>query len=254
MANKNGAVLMGRDVMEVLAEWPHIVRTERGALVRTSCVLPSGSLLNVSVQPAIDGWIVSDEGSAAWEAESGGHSVADAMPGLKKKLSQQGLRLENGKIFSGRVSSSELPFMVAYLATAALDASVWLGRRAARPERQDLAARLRAHLKKEFPDLVMPEPLTILGDTDKKYTFANVLSLPNKTRVILDPVLRQDSSIKSRIVANIDVARARHKNIIQRIVYDDGDEWSQPELALLAVGAPTVPYSEIDGVVRRMVA
>ena len=117
---------MARDVMEVLAEWPQLVRTEHGALVRTSCIMPSGSLLSVSVQPAIDGWIVCDEGSAIWEAEAGGRSADDASTGLKSKLTKIGLKLENGKIYSGRVSSSELPYMVAYVATATLDAARWL--------------------------------------------------------------------------------------------------------------------------------
>lgn len=245
---------MARDIMEVLAEWPQIARTERGAMVRTSCVFPSGSLLTVSVQPAIDGWIVSDEGAAAWEAEAGGHNVEDAMRGLKSRLTRQGLRVENGKIYSERVSASELPFMVAYLATATLDAARWLSGRARRSPKHDLTHELRQFLRQEFPDFLLTEPLSLLGSTEKSYTFSNVLRLPNRQRLLLDPVVRQDSSIKSRVVANIDVEKAKHANVIQRLVYDDDEDWTQPELALLAVAAPTVPFSQVGGVIRNLAA
>jgi len=184
---------------------------ERGAFVRTTCILPSGSLLSVSVQPAIDGWIVSDEGSAAWEASSSGRDVDDALAGLRSILAQKGLNLQNGKIYSPGVSSGELPYMVAYLATAALDASRWLTSKAAKAKSETIVDALPRHLRMKFPDFVMPEPLSLLGDTDKAYTFRNVLLLPDRRRLILDPVLRQDSAIKSRIVANIDVARQARK-------------------------------------------
>lgn len=240
---------MTQDVMEVLAEWPQIMRTERGALVNTSCILPSGALLAVSVQPVIDGWIVCDEGSAVWDAESGGRSVERAVRGLSARLSGQGLKLENGKIYSGRVNASELPYMVAYVATATLEASKWLANRAKASDRRDITERLPQLLRNEYPNLVAPEPITLHGDTNKTYTFRNVLLLPNRSRLILDPVLHQDGSIKSRVIANLDVSRARPEKVIQRIVYDEQENWSQQELALLSVGAPAVAFSGVVAMV-----
>ena len=52
----------------------------------------------------------------------------------------------------------------------------------------------------------------------------------------------------------MDVAQAGHEDLIQRIVYDDADDWEQQELALLTVGAPTIKLSRVVDVVRRMVA
>jgi hypothetical protein len=100
----------------------------------------------------------------------------------------------------------------------------------------------------------MPKPLSLTGESSKGYTFDNVLLLPSRERLILDPVTRHDGSIKSRLVANLDVARARHEGVIQRIVYDEDDGWEQQELALLAVGAPTVKISRLAEVVDRMAA
>lgn len=245
---------MVQDVMEVLAEWPQIMRTERGALVRTSCILPSGSLLAVSIQPVIDGWIVCDEGSAVWDAESGGRTVEHAIRGLKARLSGQGLKLENGKIYSSRVGAADLPYMVAYVATATLDAAKWLSGRAKATDRPDISERLPVLLRQEYPQLVAPEPITLRGDTDKAYTFKNVLVLPNRNRLILDPVLHQDGSIKSRVLANLDVSRAKPDKVIQRIVYDDQEDWSQQDLALLQVGAPAVAFTSVREMIDREAA
>jgi len=60
--------------------------------------------------------------------------------------------------------------------------------------------------------------------------------------------------MKSRIVVNLDVSRASHERLIQHIVYDDEEEWSQAELSLLAVGSPTIAYSNLDNVVSRLAA
>ncbi len=245
---------MARDVMEVLAEWPQLVRTEYGALVRTSCIMPSGYLLSVSVQPVIDGWIVCGEGSAIWEAEAGGRSADDASTGLKSKLTKIGLKLENGKIYSGRVSSSELPYMVAYVATATLDAARWLRGRVKSQKSLTINEKLPRLIRRRFGDLLMPEPLTVAGSTENQYTFRNVLLLPDRRKLSLDPVSNQDSSIKSRVVANLDVARAQHDGLIQRIVYDDEDPWEQHDLALLTVGAPAIALSSVEGVIERMAA
>ena len=243
---------MARDIMEVLADWPNIQRTERGASVRTSCIMPSGSLLHVSVQPAIDGWIVSDEGSAIYEATGSGKSVERLLRGLKSLLVKRGLMLEQGKIYSERVGVAELPYMVAYVATAALEAATWLIARLGRNRDDDISTRLPIYLSRTYPNLRMTEPLTLLGNSSRQYSFENVLLLPNKMRLILDPVSNHDGSIKSRLVANLDIRRAEHDRVVQRLVYDDDMEWKQADLALLAVGAPTVPFSMLSSVVNRL--
>ncbi len=245
---------MAIDVMEVLADMTNLRRTENGALVRTSCVLPSGSLLNVSVQPAIDGWIVCDEGAVVADAMAHGFDVDLSLKGLASKLSRDGLRVEKGRIYSDRVSSGELPFMVAYLATAAIDASRWLLTSAAKRSKRSVADALTDLINRKYSDIRLRDPLELLGNSSKSYAFENVLILPNRQRLILDPVSRNDGSIKSRIVANLDVAQAGHQSLIQRIIYDDDEGWEQQELALLSVGAPTIKISKVEEVVDRLAA
>jgi len=245
---------MAVDVMEILADWQHFRRTESGANVRTSCILPSGSLLSVSVQPAMDGWIVCDEGSVVADVASQGFDVDTSLRGLSSKLTRMGLHVQGGKIYSDRVSTGDLPYMVAYLATSALDASRWLMNAASKANKSDVADGLRLLVDGRFNEYRMTEPLTVSGKSSKSYSFENVLVLPSHGRLILDPVTRHDGSIKSRLVANLDVAQAGHENLVQRIVYDADDGWEQQELALLAVGAPTIRLSRLAEVVERMVA
>lgn len=240
--------------MEVLADMYNLRRTDNSALVRTSCILPSGSLLNVSVQPAIDGWIVCDEGAVVADAIAHGFDVDFSLKGLASRLSREGLRIEKGRIYSERVSPGELPFMVAYLATSAIDASKWLLNNAAKHSRRGVADLLNELVDRRYSELRLHEPLEVFGNSSKRYAFDNVLLLPNRQRLILDPVKKNDGSIKSRLVANLDVAQAHHENLLQRIVYDESENWEQQELALLSVGAPTIKISRVEEVVDRMVA
>lgn len=242
------------DVMDVLADMNNLRRTENGALVRTSCILPSGSLLNVSVQPAMDGWIVCDEGAVVADAMAHGFDVDFSLKGLASKLSREGLKVEKGRIYSERVGPGELPFMVAYLATAAIEASRWLVNSAAKNSKRGVSDVLGELIDLRYSEMRLHEPLEVFGNSSKSYAFDNVLLLPNRQKLILDPVTRHDGSIKSRLVANLDVAQANHENLIQRIVYEESDGWEQQELALLSVGAPTIKMSRVEEVVDRMAA
>lgn len=240
--------------MDVLADMTNLRRTENGALIRTSCILPSGSLLNVSVQPAIDGWIVCDEGAVVADAMSHGFDVDFSLRGLTNKLSREGLKVERGRVYSGRVSSGDLPFMVAYLATAAIEASRWLVNNASKHSKRDVSDMLNDLVNRRYSEIRLHDPLEVFGNSSKRYEFDNVLLLSGRRKLILDPGTRYDGSIKSRLVANLDVSQAGHENLIQRIIYDDGEGWEQQELALLNVGAPTIKMSRVEEVVDAMAA
>ena len=183
-----------------------------------------------------------------------GIDVKPSIRGLTSKMIHIGLKVENGKIYSGRVSTGELPYMVAYVATAALDAAHWLVGKSKASHASDIMDRLPRLLSDRYFDFLVSEPLTLKGRSEKIYSFSNVLLLPSRKRLLLDPVTRNDSAIKSRLVANLDVAQANHSQLLQHIVYDDSEKWEQQELALLAVGAPAIPLSRVASVVDRLAA
>jgi hypothetical protein len=76
--------------------------------------------------------------------------------------------------------------------------------------------------------------------------------LDGERKLIIDPVSNDPSSINARVVANLDVKATGNPNIIQRIVYDDEDDWSAVDLNLLQVGATAVPFSRAGEVIERI--
>ena len=112
------------------------------------------------------------------------------------------------------------------------------------------------HFFSKLPRLPDTElrPLSLHGQSSKGYSLDNVLILTSREKLILDPVIRHDGSIKSKLVANLDVSRAKHEGVIQRIVYDENDGWEQQDLSLLTVGASTIKLSRLTEVVNRMAA
>ena len=65
--------------------------------------------------------------------------------------------------------------------------------------------------------------------------------------------MHDPSSINARVVANIDVKLAKYEKLDQRIVYDDGENWSADDLSLLQVGnTPVVPFSKAADVIGRL--
>ncbi len=109
--------------MELMAEWPTMTRTEHGALVHTHCMMPSGATVNVFVQPAIDGFLVSDNGAVLGEISGTGVSDEHVDRHVSRIAKQRGLRFHEGSIFSPKVSASEVPLAVILVANVAKDAA-----------------------------------------------------------------------------------------------------------------------------------
>jgi hypothetical protein len=108
-------------------------------------------------------------------------------------------------------------------------------------------------LKKIFDDQVSNNSI-IVGHSNKPHRFANIISLSNRRKLIVDPVSNEASSINARVVANLDVRATDNPLITQRIVYDDEDNWTPADLNLLQVGAIVVPFSRSSEVIGRIAA
>jgi hypothetical protein len=50
------------------------------------------------------------------------------------------------------------------------------------------------------------------------------------------------------------VKQAEHDGTIQRIVYDDQDDWKAADLSLLGLGATVIPFTKIRPVLGRLAA
>lgn len=66
--------------------------------------------------------------------------------------------------------------------------------------------------------------------------------------------MREASSINSVLAANVDVKQAALKDLLQRIVCDDEDDWKAADIGLLGIGATVVPFSRSRPVLERLAA
>ena len=223
-----------------------------GVQVTTHCMYPSNGLVQVTVRGSPRVVVVSDEGGAVGEAESAGLDLTNRNDGILAHLvAGHGLRVKGGIIFSGEVPIESASMVVLLVANASKEVAQWLYEHAKIKRPHDFRLLLASFLKATFEDRVVHDE-KIIGASNKPHKFANVIILGEEKRLIIDPVAKDSNSINARVVANLDVRTAKNPNIIQRIVYDDTEKWLASDLNLIQIGAPVVPFSRSEDVIKRI--
>jgi hypothetical protein len=213
---------------------------------------PSNGLVQVTIRGGPRVVVVSDEGGAVGEAESAGIDLDNRKDGILAHLvAAHGLRVKGGVIFSGEVPMESAPMVVLLVANASKEVAQWLYEHARIKRSRDFRILLSSFLKATFDDRVIRDG-KIIGASNKAHKFANVILLGEEKRLIIDPVAKDPNSINARVVANLDVRTAKNPNIIQRIVYDDEEKWLASDLNLIQIGAPVVPFSRSEDVIKRI--
>ena len=224
-----------------------------GVRVTTHCMYPSNGLVQVTVRGGVGTVVASDEGGAMSEALAAGIEVAEHYRGIAHRLRDQGLFMKEGVVFTPKVPLEAAPVAVLHVANASQETARWLFDHARIRRTRDFKAMLADFLKKIFDDQVSNNSI-IVGHSNKPHRFANIISLSNRRKLIVDPVSNEASSINARVVANLDVRATDNPLITQRIVYDDEDNWTPADLNLLQVGAIVVPFSRSSEVIGRIAA
>jgi hypothetical protein len=217
----------------------------------THCMYPSNALVQVTIRGGQDTIVASDEGRALGEALSAGISVKDYDRALATLVKEHGLLLKDGVIHTPQMPLEATPLAVLLVANASQEVARWMYDHVKIKRTRDFKAMLAEFLTKRFYDRVSHNAVMV-GHSNKPHKFANIISLGNETKLIVDPVANEASSINSRVVANLDVKSLKNPKIIQRIVYDDEDDWSAADLNLLQVGAIAVPFSRAGEVIERL--
>lgn len=220
------------------------------ARVTTQCLYPSNGFVQVIVHSGAHTFVVSDEGGAVRELESAGARIQSPDRMIAGMVRQMGLRVSGGVIRSPECGESELGFAIASVANASRSVADWLFSHSRVRPHHNFKEVVSHYLKTAFPDNVHSE--TIVGVSNKPHKFDNIIRLANGKRMVIDAVVPDASSVNARVVANMDVARAEHPDVEQRIIYDDGDDWSPSDLILLQVGAPLIRYSAAPNVLQRL--
>ncbi|MDO8874518.1 MAG: hypothetical protein Q8M24_14700 [Pseudolabrys sp.] len=221
--------------------------------VTTHCMYPSNGLVKVTLRGGDNTIVASDEGGALGEALSAGVAVRDYDRTLAALVKDQGLRIKDGVIFSPRMPIEAASLAVLLVANASQEIARYLYDHTKIKRTRDFRALLAAFLEKTFESRVAHNAI-LVGHTTKPYRFANVISLSDNRRLVIDPVINDASSINARVLANLDIKSLENPAIIQRIIYDDEDDWAPADLNLLSVGATPVPFSEASKVIERLAA
>lgn len=238
---------------ELIEPLVNIESSENSITVSTHCLYPSNSTVSVVVRTQMDGYVVSDNGGAIEEAVSSGLRISDLDRRLKHVVKNQGLLVKDGVIHSPRVPVHALPAVILLVANASKDTANWI--------LENIKFETPRNFKKDVADLLsryfndnMKNNDVIVGDSNKPYHFGHVIYLSGKRKLIIDPVMNDASSISSRVLANLDVAKLNDNSIIQRLVYDDYARWKSSDLKILEMGATPIPFSRAEREIERLAA
>jgi hypothetical protein len=221
------------------------------AWAETQCLYPSNASVIVRIAGGTSTFHVSDNAGAVHEAYSCGIPADKAKDAVTRIARNQGLLFGNDEILSPPVEVDALGAAAVLVANASQEAAHWLLShvkvRAPRNFRQELADLLIRSFRDE---LRHNQP--IVGASNKTHRFEHVIALANGSKILIDPVVNEASSINARVVANLDIRNANIPHTEQRIVYDDLEDWKASDLSLLQIGAPIVPFTSAHGVIERL--
>jgi hypothetical protein len=230
-----------------------ITPVEDGLRVSTHCLYPSNGAVTLTVRGNGNEFVISDDCGALDELSSSGDRKRPSDRQIRSIIKNQGLKVKDGAIYSPVVPLDAVPAAIILVANAAKVVAEWgyahIRFTITRNFKTDLAELLQRHFNESLKC-----DLPIIGESNKRHKFRYVIYLPEDRKLLIDPVVNDPSSINARVVANIDVRMAKDPSIVQYIVYDDAVEWLSSDLRLLRVGAPTLPFSEVETTIDRFAA
>lgn len=216
----------------------------------TDCLYPSNAGVSVFVRGGDREFVVSDDGGAIDEIAGSGFRNRITDRQIRGMVKRQGLKVEDGVIYSPPVSLDAVPAAVVLVANASKEVADWALAHLRAKVTRDFKASLSELLQRHFHDNL--KTAKVIGHSNKPHTFSNVIWLSGERRLLVDPVVNDPSSVNARLASNLDVRMANDPLIDQLIVYDDAQEWSSSDLKLLQIAAPTVPFSLAESeIVRR---
>ncbi len=244
-------------VSEALALFSTFETVRDAVVVQTHCMYPDNALVAVYVRGGPNsGFQVSDEGRAIDELTVSNKLIPNVKRFLTPICEMGGLKVaDDGRIVSRRVGLDNLVSAVLFVANASAEAvrkglSVLKHHHSHEPTslRDDLYRILYRH----FSERHVHRDVRIQGATNRFYRFDAAIMLGGGRRLLLDPVTPDANSINSRYVAHTDIGHSEDVRFVQRIVYDDREQWQAPDLNLLRRAATIVPYSQCETAVKRL--
>lgn len=235
-------------VVSAMGEVSAITQQQDGIRVRTHCLYPTGSFVQVFVRGGTDTFYVSDEGGAVRQIEEAGAELRNVDKLLNSVVRARGLGIRGGIISTEQCNRESLGVAIALVANTCRDVADWLFENIPVQRQRKFKAIVSEVLRSAYK--VHAE--VIVGESNKAHRFENIVALENDRRLIVDAVAHDPNSISGRVLANIDIRNRHYDDIEQRIVYDDSENWKAEDLNLLQVGAPIIAFSKASSVIGRL--
>ena len=242
-------------VRMAMRKWPKPLAESGRIIVPTHCLYPSNTAVNVLVEGGRNEFIVTDQGAAVDHVQAAGPmiDIARADRLLWHLVRPQKLKIERGIIYSPVVHANSLLNSIVLVANTSKEAAHCLMTHFKIPTRRTFRAELARILEFKFGGQLEKES-QVAGASTKKHRFDYAVRLSKGKKLLIDTVTNDASSVNAKVVSNLDVRQAGYKDIDQRIIYDETEEWSAANLRLLQVGATLVPFGHARAVIERLAA
>ena len=241
-------------VREALSPFSKFTVLDGEVAVPTQCLYPSNSTVTVYVRGGARDAIVSDDGAAIDELTSHNRLVDEPDRYLRRFCRPVGLKWQRGKIFSESVPSEQLTSAILLVANASSTAARWgfdhikFHRR----RNRDLRQELQGVLLLKFQKGRIETGRRLTGKSSRSYRFDQVVRFDHERFLVIDAVVPDANSINSHAIAHMDLKGLDDKSLIQRIVYDDEEDWRASDLNLLQMATTIVPFSKVNRALERI--
>jgi hypothetical protein len=231
-------------IRDALAEFAICEETSEGIWVPTQCLYPSNAAVSVLITGGPNGCIVSDEGRAIQEIKMHGIEMPErAEIYLRPFYRPQGLRVIESKVCSPVVPADGLPAAIALVANASSLAAFWAVKTIRPHRRRDLREELRSLFGARYSRERIREEVHLPGESGRLYKFEFRVELGSRS-LIVDGVFPDASAINTRTIAHLDLARTNNAALVQRMVYDERENWRAEDMRLLRLAAELVPLTQ----------
>ena len=233
---------------------PFEVLAERNGFVSvpTHCLYPSKSSVVVYVSGGEASAVVSDEGGAIDELSAHNRIVPNPDSFLRRFCRPSGLVARDGIIHCHPIEDHQLLSAVVLVANASSAAAHWGLEHLKHRRTRDLRQALLSVLERRFSVDRIDTGRRLQGKSTRTYRFGHVVRMNGERLLVVDSVIPDPSSINAHAVAHLDLGQLGDHNIVQRIVYDEQDEWRAADLNLLQMATTLVPFSRFESSLDRL--
>lgn len=155
----------------------------------------------------------------------------------------QGLMVIESKICSPVVPVDGLPAAIALVANASSLAAFWAVKTFRPHRRRDLREELRSLFGARYSRERIREEVHLSGESGRLYKFEFRVELGARS-LIVDGVFPDGNAINTRTIAHLDLARTNNAALVQRMVYDERENWRAEDMKLLRLAAELVPLTQ----------